>query len=61
MRAVMVQAAKAWRQRPSDLGLCSEEDDITYIVAWEMAESRMMAWERQEAEREQKRGRKDRS
>ena len=54
---MLVQAAKAWRQRPSDVGLCGEEDDLIYMVAWERAESRMLAWERQEAEREAKRGR----
>ena len=52
----MIQAAKAWGKKPSELGLCTEEDDLTYMVAWEQSESRMIAWERQEAEREAKRG-----
>jgi hypothetical protein len=49
-----VQAAKAWGQRPSDVGLCGEDDDLAYMVAWERAEGQMLAWERQEADREMK-------
>jgi hypothetical protein len=55
MRAVLVQAAKAWGQKPSALGLCPEDDDLAFIVAWEQAENRMIAWERQEQEKEAKR------
>jgi len=55
MRAVLVQAAKAWGQLPSDVGLCAPEDNITYMVAWEQAENSMTAWENQEREREQNR------
>lgn len=47
-----MRAAKAWGLKPSDLGLCSPGDDLTYIIAWEAVESKMMAWERQETERE---------
>jgi hypothetical protein len=61
MRAVLIQAAKAWGQKPSAVGLCAEEDDIAYMVAWEQAENRMIAWERQEAEREAKRNAKNRA
>ena len=61
MRAVLVQAAKAWRQKPSALGLCSEDDDLAYMVAWEQAENRMIAWERQEQEREAKQNAKNRT
>ncbi len=56
MRAAMVAACKAWGQKPSDAGLCVPDDDMAYIIAWEQAENRMMAWERQEGEREARRG-----
>jgi len=59
VRAVLIQAAKAWGQKPSELGLCDPDDDLTYIVAWERTEYRMLAWERQEQERKAKRA-KDR-
>jgi hypothetical protein len=58
MRAVLIQAAKAWGQKPSTLGLCPEDDDLAFIVAWEQAENRMITWERQEQEREAKRDRR---
>jgi hypothetical protein len=50
-----MRTAKAWGLRPSDLGLCSADDDLAFMVAWESAEMNMTAWERQEAEREAKR------
>jgi hypothetical protein len=53
---VLVQTAKAWGKKPSELGICGEEDDLAYMITWEQSESRMIAWERQEAEREAKRG-----
>jgi len=52
MRAVLMQTAKAWGQKPSALGLCSADDDIAYMVAWEQTESKMTAWEHQEAKKE---------
>lgn len=55
MRAVLIQTAKAWGKKPSELGLCTAEDDLVYMVAWDKAEMDMMAWERQQAEREAKR------
>jgi len=61
MRAVLVQATKAWGVLPSAVGLCSEDDDIAYMVAWEQAENRMIAWERQEQEKEAKRNAKNRA
>jgi hypothetical protein len=51
MRAVLVKAAKAWGKKPSEVGLCAEDDDLAYMVAWEQAEMRMIAWEQQEADR----------
>ena len=51
MRAVLIQTAKAWGQKPSELGLCDPDDDLAYMVAWENAERTMIAWERQEAEK----------
>ena len=56
MRAVLVQTAKAWGKKPSELGLCAASDDLAYMVAWENAERTMVAWEKQEAEKEAKRG-----
>ena len=53
---MLVQAVKAWGKKPSELGLCGEDDDLAYMVAWEQAENRMVAWERQEAEKEAKHG-----
>ncbi len=50
-----MRAAKAWRVKPSDLGICQPEDDLTYIIAWTNAETNMAAWEQQEAARETKR------
>jgi hypothetical protein len=61
LRAVLIQAAKAWRLKPSDLGLCATDDDIVYIVAWERTENLMTAWEQQEAAREAKRDAKNRA
>ena len=52
MRAVLIQTAKEWGKKPSEVGLCSEEDDIAYMVAWEQAESKMTAWEHQEQKKE---------
>ena len=49
---MVMRAVKAWGLKPSELGLCSPDDDLTYIVAWESASDTMLAWERQEAERE---------
>jgi hypothetical protein len=57
MRAVLVQTAKAWGYRPSELGLCAPDEDLAYMVAWENAERTMVAWEYQVAEKEQRRGR----
>lgn len=54
LRAVLMKAAKEWKLRPSELGLCGPDDDITYMVAYLRAESNMAAWEQQEAEREAK-------
>ena len=50
----MIRAAKAWGMRPSELGICAPDADLTYMVAWERAEGNMVAWERQEIEREQR-------
>ena len=47
----MMQAAKAWGLKPSDLGICSPDDDLTYIVAWERTEMNMKAWERRQQEK----------
>ena len=52
---MLVQTAKAWRQKPSALGLCTEDEDIVYMVAWERTENLMAAWDQQEAMREAKR------
>ena len=60
-RAAQMRAAKAWGLKPSDLGICTPADDLTYIIAWERTEARMTAWEHQEAEREAKRGTKNRA
>ena len=51
-----MRAAKEWRLRPSELGLCSPADDLAYMVAYIRAELSMGAWEEQEAERVRKRG-----
>lgn len=56
-RAVLMRAAKEWHLRPSELGLCSQDDDLVYMVAYIRAELTMTAWESQEAEREAKRNR----
>ena len=55
MRALLMRVAKSWGIRPSALGICSADDDLTYMLAWERAETKMLGWERQEAEREAKR------
>ena len=55
MRAMLIRVAKEWRLKPSELGICSEDDDLTYMVAYLRAESHMTAWESQEAQREAKR------
>lgn len=57
MRAVLVQTAKSWGQKPSALGLCAPEDDLAFMVAWENAERTMTAWEQQAAMDEAKRAR----
>ena len=44
-------AAKAWRLKPSELGICGPEDDLTYIVAWERVDMDMRAWERRQQEK----------
>ena len=49
-----MRAAKEWHLRPSELGICSPEDDLAYMVAYLKTETRMTAWEIQEAEREAK-------
>ena len=54
-RGVLMRTAKAWGVRPSTLGLCSPDDDLAFMVAWTAAETQMLAWEQQEAEREAKR------
>lgn len=58
MRAVLIQTAKTWGKKPSELGLCDPDDDLAYMVAWDNAERTMIAWEQQEAEREAKAKRK---
>ena len=55
MRAVLIRTAKAWRLKPSELGICAPADDLAYMVAWMRAETRMAMWEQHEAEREAKR------
>jgi len=50
-----MRAAKEWQIRPSSLGICTVDDDLTYMVAYLKTETRMTAWEIQEAEREAKR------
>ena len=57
---MLIRAAKEWGLKPSELGICSPEDDLAYMVAWLRADTRMRAWEQAEAEREAKRG-KDRA
>jgi len=54
MRAVAMRTAKKWGVKPSELGLCSPDDDLTYMAAWVNVETSMQAWEQQEAERERK-------
>ena len=50
MRAVLVRTAKEWGLKPSELGICSPDEDLTYMVAWTRAETKMMAWEQRERE-----------
>ena len=42
--------AKAWGLRPSEFWESSDEDKA-WMVAQQAAESRMLAWERQQAEK----------
>lgn len=56
MRAVLVQTAKSWGQKPSALGLCEPDDDLAFMVAWDNAERTMTAWEQQAAIEEARRG-----
>jgi len=45
-----MRAAKEWHLKPSELGICSPEDDLAYMVAYLRTEIRMTAWEIQERE-----------
>ena len=55
LRSTVMRAAKEWNLRPSELGICTVDDDLAYMVAYLRTETRMTAWEMQEAERETKR------
>lgn len=51
-----MKTLREWQgPRPSEMGICSPDDDLPYMVAWMRTELDMMAWEHQEAERERKR------
>ena len=52
----MIRTAKQWGIRPSELGICSPEDDLAYMIAWTRAETHMAMWEQDEAERKAKHG-----
>ena len=53
---MLIRAAKAWGMKPSELGICNPDDDLTYILAWESTETRMLAWEREQPPPKQKKG-----
>ena len=54
MRAVLVRTARDWGLKPSALGICAPDDDLVYMVAWTRAETRMMAWEQHEREKQRR-------
>ena len=49
-----MRTAKEWQIKPSELGICSPDDDLAFMVAYMRTELDMRAWEYQEAERERK-------
>ena len=46
----LLHAAKDWGYKPSDLGLCTPEEDLLYMVAYTVTVSDMEAVERKEPE-----------
>ena len=57
LRLTEIDAAHEWGVKPSDLGLCSKEDDVSMMVAYMMTIRKMSAWERHQAQKEVKKQR----
>jgi hypothetical protein len=49
-----VETAHDWGIRPSELGICSPDEDMAVMTAYTRTISRMRAWEAQEQERKLK-------
>lgn len=48
----MVDTAHDWGYKPSEFGLCLEEDNLSVMSAFTATTSRMRGWENDEQERE---------
>lgn len=50
----LVGVCKSWGRLPSEMGLCSDDDNLALMVAYDKSIGSMQSWEQQEQERKNK-------